>query len=167
MVRMGLLIGAVFPMRVVGFGVPKTTALAPTFIFATLVSGFALSWLNFALARGIVRPRLKQLATGLLQVRSAMQQATFSGDWSSCAPAICRLNERDEDELGAVAHSYNALLYALHEAHHVEAQIRDFTGTLSSSLSDLKNRSENLAAGRGHILPLLPGDSGLNCPKKR
>ncbi|WP_322628329.1 GGDEF domain-containing protein [Halothiobacillus sp.] len=46
----------------------------------------------------------------------------------------CRLQEDDEGELGAVANSYNALLYALHDAHRVEGQIRSFTQTLSSRL---------------------------------
>ncbi|HQS02136.1 MAG TPA: GGDEF domain-containing protein [Halothiobacillus sp.] len=179
MVSMGLVVGAAFPLFVMGFGVPKATALAPTFIAATLISGFVVGWLNFALASGIVRPRLKKLATGMQHVRGAMQQATFSGDWSSCDPAMCRLDERDEDELGAVAHSYNALLYALHEAHRIEAQIRDFTKTLSSKLDlhelgdqALSMLQANARAQGGAIVLERQGDwtvlasRGLNHPEK-
>jgi diguanylate cyclase (GGDEF)-like protein len=179
MVSMGLVMGAAFPLFVMGFGVPKTTALAPAFIAATLISGFIVGWLNFALASGIVRPRLKQLAAGMQQVRSAMQQATFTGDWSACDPTRCRLDERDQDELGAVAHSYNALLYALHEAHRIEAQIRDFTKTLSSKL-DLHELGDqaltmlqaNTRAQGGAIVLQRQGEwtvlaaRGLNQPEK-
>lgn len=134
MVAMGVVMGAAFPVFVLGFGVPKSTAFSPTFIIATLVAGLIVGGLNFALASRIVRPRLRQLSSRMQQVRAAMQQATFSGDWTACNPAVCRLHEQDEDELGAVAQSYNALLHALHEAHMVEARIRDFTQTLSSKL---------------------------------
>ncbi len=134
MVSMGLVMGAAFPGFVMGFGIPKSTALTPTFITATLIAGLVVGGLNFALASRIVRPRLKQLTARMQQVRTAMQQATFSGDWSACNPSVCRLDEHDEDELGAVAQSYNSLLYALHEAHMVEGQIREFTKTLSSKL---------------------------------
>lgn len=134
MVTMGVVMGAAFPVFVMGFGVPKSTAFSPSFIIATLVAGLVVGGLNFALASRIVRPRLRQLSARMQQVRLAMQQATFTGDWTACNPAVCRLHEQDEDELGAVAQSYNALLHALHDAHRVEGRIRDFTQTLSSKL---------------------------------
>ena len=76
--------------------------------------------------------------------------ATFSGDWTACNPAVCRLHEQDEDELGAVAQSYNALLHALHDAHMVEARIRDFTQTLSSKLDlyELGDQALGIVAGQ-------------------
>ncbi len=179
MLTMGLVMGAVFPLFVIGFGVPKTIALAPAFIAATLISGFVVGWLNFALASGIVRPRLRKLAAGMQQVRLAMQQATFTEDWSTCDPARCRLDERDQDELGALAHSYNSLLYALHEAHRIEAQIRSFTQTLSSQLdlhelgdSALVMLQANARAQGGALVLERQGEwivlasRGLNHPEK-
>ena len=134
MVTMGVVMGAVFPLFVMLFGVAESTAFSLTFILATLVAGLVVGVLNFALASKIVRPRLARLSQGMRDVSQAMDQATFTGDWSACDPATCQLQEEDEGELGAVANSYNALLYALHDAHLVEGQIRSFTQTLSSRL---------------------------------
>lgn len=134
MVTMGVIMGAIFPLFVMFFGVAKSTAFSPTFIVATLVAGFIVGVLNFALASKIVRPRLARLSQGMREASLAMDQAAFTGDWSACDPAVCLLKEQDEGDLGAVANSYNALLYALHDAHQVEGQIRNFTQTLSSSL---------------------------------
>lgn len=134
MVTMGVVIGAVFPLFVMLFGVREATALSPLFVMATLVAGFVVGIMNFLLASKIVRPRLVRLSEGMKDVSVAMDQAAFTGDWSGCDPAVCHLKERDKGELGAVADSYNALLYALHDAHQVEGQIRNFTQTLSSRL---------------------------------
>lgn len=141
MISLGLIMGALFPLFILGFGVPKATAFSVSFVTSTLIAGFVVGNLNFILASRIVRPRLIQLAERMQHVRSAMQKATFSGDWSACDPAECRLEERDEDEIGAVARSYNALLYALHDAHRIEDRIRHFTATLSSKL-DLNDLGE-------------------------
>lgn len=134
MISLGLVMGAVFPLFILAFGVPKEIAFSVSFVVSTLIAGFIVGNLNFLLASRIVRPRLTQLAERMRHVRGAMQKATYSGDWSACDPAECRLEERDEDELGAVAQSYNALLYALHDAHRIEDRIRHFTATLSSKL---------------------------------
>lgn len=152
MVTMGVVMGAAFPVFVMGFGVPKSTAFSPTFVIATLVAGLVVGGLNFALASRIVRPRLRQLSARMQQVRAVMQLATFSGDWTACNPAVCRLHEQDEDELGAVAQSYNALLHALHEAHMVEARIRDYTQTLSSKLDlhELGDQALGLLQANAH-----------------
>ncbi|ANJ66800.1 diguanylate cyclase [Halothiobacillus diazotrophicus] len=134
MVTMGVIMGAVFPLFVMLFGVAEATAFSTLFMMATLVAGFAVGILNYFLASKIVRPRLRRLSEGMKEVSEVMDQAAFTGDWSGCDPAVCLLTEQDEGELGAVAGSYNALLYALHDAHQIESQIRHFTQTLSSSL---------------------------------
>lgn len=145
MVTMGVVMGAVFPVFALVLGVPHNIALSHTFITATLAAGLVVGALNFLLASRIVRPRLRRLAGRMRQVCQAMQQATFTGDWSDCNPDNCRLEERDVGELGSVAQSYNALLGALHNAHLVEDQIRTFTKTLSSRL-DLYELSEQALA---------------------
>ncbi len=145
MVSLGLIMGALFPLFILVFGVPKEIAFSTSFIVSTLIAGLIVGNLNFVLASRIVRPRLVRLSERMQHVRSAMQKATFSGDWSSCDPAECRLEEQDEDEIGAVAQSYNALLYALHDAHRIEDRIRHFTATLSSKL-DLSELGEQALA---------------------
>ncbi|MFI9654377.1 sensor domain-containing diguanylate cyclase [Guyparkeria sp. GHLCS8-2] len=141
MVSMGILMGAIFPLVGVQMGISADLALSPAFIGTTLAAGLIVGGLNFALASRIVRPRLRRLTGRMRQVRSAMDQATYSGDWSECDPAVCQLNEQAEDELGDVADSYNALLQALHAAHRVEERIQNFNNTLSSQL-DLHDLSE-------------------------
>ncbi|MFO7809393.1 diguanylate cyclase [Guyparkeria sp.] len=141
MVSLGILTGAIFPLVAMELGVSADLALSPSFIVTTLAAGLIVGGLNFALASRIVRPRLRRLTARMRKVRSAMDQATYSGDWSECDPAICRLQEQAEDELGDVADSYNALLQALHAAHRVEERIQNFNNTLSSQL-DLHDLSE-------------------------
>ncbi len=145
MISMGILMGAIFPLVGVQMGISADLALSPTFIGTTLAAGLIVGGLNFALASRIVRPRLRRLTSRMRQVRSAMDQATYSGDWSECDPAVCQLKEQAEDELGDVADSYNALLQALHAAHRVEERIQDFNNTLSSQL-DLHDLSEQALA---------------------
>ncbi len=141
MVSLGILTGAIFPLVAMELGVSAELALSPSFIVTTLAAGLIVGGLNFALASRIVRPRLRRLTSRMRQVRSAMDQATYSGDWSECDPAVCQLKEQAEDELGDVADSYNALLQALHAAHRVEERIQNFNNTLSSQL-DLHDLSE-------------------------
>lgn len=141
MVSLGVLTGAIFPLVAVELGVSAELALSPTFVGTTLAAGLIVGGLNFALASRIVRPRLRRLTGKMRQVRSAMDQATYTGDWSECDPAVCQLKEQAEDELGDVADSYNALLQALHAAHRVEERIQNFNNTLSSQL-DLHDLSE-------------------------
>ncbi|MFI9651250.1 diguanylate cyclase [Guyparkeria halopsychrophila] len=145
MVSMGILMGAIFPLVGVQMGISADLALSPAFIGTTLAAGLIVGGLNFALASRIVRPRLRRLTSRMRQVRAAMDQATYSGDWSQCDPAVCQLKEQAEDELGDVADSYNALLQALHAAHLVEERIQNFNNTLSSQL-DLHDLSEQALA---------------------
>jgi len=134
MVTMGLVMGAIFPIMALQMGVSKDLAFSPGFITTTLTAGLIVGGLNFLLASKIIRPRLQQLTAKMHQVRLAMEQATFTGDWSACDPSVCRLQEQGEDELGDVANSYNALLQALHESHLMEMRIQNFNNTLSSQL---------------------------------
>lgn len=134
MVTMGIAMGAVFPIMAVQMGVTAKLAYSPAFIGITLAAGLIVGGLNFLMAKKIVRPRLVQLTARMRKVRNAMEQATFTGDWSACDPNVCRLEEQAEDELGDVANSYNALLQALHQSHLVEMRIQNFNNTLSSQL---------------------------------
>ena len=165
MVSMGILMGAIFPWAALQMGVSAELALSATFIGTTLTAGLIVGGLNFALASRIVRPRLRRLSGRMRKVRSAMDQATYSGDWSECDPAVCRLEEQAEDELGEVANSYNALLQALHSAHRVEERIQNFNNTLSSQLdlSDLSDQAltllmEHSDADGGAIILEKQGD---------
>ena len=165
MVAMGIVMGAIFPVAALQMGVSADLALSPTFIGTTLAAGLIVGGLNFALASRIVRPRLRRLSSRMRKVRSAMDQATYSGDWSECDPAVCRLEEQAEDELGEVANSYNALLQALHSAHRVEERIQNFNNTLSSQLdlADLSDQAlmllmEHSEADGGAIILEKKGD---------
>ncbi len=134
MALVGVVVGALFPILVKCFGISNTTAFSTTCVVVALLAGVIVSGVNFSLASRIVLPRLRRLSERMHQTRSAMQEESYRGAWRACNPALCRLNEVDEDEFGDVAQSYNALLHALHNAHMLEDQIRDFTQTLSSKL---------------------------------
>lgn len=179
MVLMGMAMGAIFPFVALKLGISNTQAFSPTFIGTTLAAGLVVGGLNFFLARKIVRPRLLRLSSRMHQVRQAMEQAAFTGDWSSCDPNVCRLKEQAKDELGDVANSYNALLTALHKAHVLETRIQNFNHTLSSQL-DLKDLCEQAltllrehASASGGAIVLerqgewtIPAAQGLVNPEK-
>jgi len=172
MVAMGILMGAIFPVAAWQLGVAADLALSPTFVGTTLAAGLIVGGLNFALASRIVRPRLRRLSGRMRKVRSAMEQATYTGDWSECDPAVCRLEEQAEDELGDVANSYNALLQALHSAHRVEERIQTFNNTLSSQLDlgDLSDQAltlliEHAEADGGAIILEKQGEWTLPAAK--
>lgn len=134
MLVLGAAMGIVFPWALLALGVPSPVAQGAPFRLACLLAGLAVGGLNFLLARRIVRPRLMRLAQRMQQVKQAIYQATYSGDWSACDPEICRIDETDEGELGSVAQSYNGLLHALHNAHTFEERLRDLNQALSSEL---------------------------------
>ena len=146
MVGFGVLIGLVFPIAIVGFGVPSTYTLRPAFFAATLTAGVVVGAVNFAIARSVVGVRVRSLSDRMGYVGDVLREATYSGDWGRCSPEHCQLPVDSEDALGDVAASFNQLLDVLAASRAVEDALSGFTRRLASHL-DVSELAEATLAG--------------------
>lgn len=142
MCAFGLVIGLVFPFAVVALGVPPGISLRPGFFAATVAAGLLVGEVNNALARGVVGVRLRSLAGAMRRVEGALEQATFSGDWSGCDPQSCKVVVDSADELGQAASSFNRLVEGLATSHRVAADVGAVSEALAAHLE-----LDELAAG--------------------
>ena len=159
MTGLGLVIGLAFPFAIIPLGVPADRVLRPTFFLATVVAGLLVGAINFVLARRVVGLRLRRLSHGMRHVGKAVEEATYSGDWSRCSPEACHLEVDSEDELGDAARSFNELLDSLAESRRVERAMTGFAAVLSSHL-ELEESAEAALHG---LLDHALADAGALC----
>lgn len=134
MMGLGLLMGLVFPWFSLAMGVPRPLALSGEFILACTLAGIIVGGLNFALTKHVVSPRLRQLIEGMHSVSDGMKQATYTGNWGDCDVLSAHLPAQTQDDLGALARSYNTLLDALCASYQMHDVVKVFTRILSSKL---------------------------------
>ncbi len=134
MMGLGLAIGLIFPPFTLVLGLPATSVLTPAFFAATLSAGLMVGGINYALARIVVGIRVRQLAARMEKVRTALQTATYTGDWSTCTPEQCLIDVDSTDEFGDSASSFNQLVMALSSSNQVEEHVRALSATLSAHL---------------------------------
>ena len=135
MVMFGILAGVVFPFFVVFMGVSEAKALSPMFFAATLCAGITVGGLNYLIAHWVIRPRLRYLSQKMGDIGTQIQQATYTGDWTSCSPEKCAVQVESDAEIGGCALAFNSLLDAFSESRHVEQAVVNFTHSLSSTLN--------------------------------
>lgn len=150
MVMFGVLAGVVFPFFVLLLGVSEGKALSPVFFAATVFAGTAVGGLNYLIAHWVIRPRLRYLSQKMGDIGVQIQQATYTGDWSSCTPEQCAVKVESEDEIGGCALAFNRLLDAFSESRHVEQSVVNFTHSLSSTLDVEELAAEALAQIMAH-----------------
>ena len=134
MIGVGVLIGAVFPPMLVGFGVPGEIVLTPFFFGVCLVAGIAVGGVNIRLMRVVVMPRLRALVDGMQMIQSVVESETYTGDWTDCDPDSCRLQVDSNDVIGECASSFNHLIQVLQHSHEVEERVGEFSKTMTSQL---------------------------------
>ncbi|MEK6721069.1 MAG: diguanylate cyclase [Chloroflexota bacterium] len=134
MIGLGLMIGFIFPPFTLVLGLPASSVLTVPFFVACLTAGLMVGGINYALARFVVGSRVRQLAARMEKVRTALQTATYSGDWSTCTPEQCLIDVDSTDEFGDSASSFNELVLALSSSNQVEEHVRALSATLSAHL---------------------------------
>jgi two-component system cell cycle response regulator len=134
MVGLGLLTGLVFPPFVLLLGLPAERVLEPTFFSATLGAGLLVGALNFWLARSVVGARLELLRGRMAEIEETVRRVVELGDASGCDPDACRMQVDSDDELGAVAEAFNALVEALAASHRVNDVDRRMGALLAAHL---------------------------------
>ena len=141
MLGFGWVIGLLFPFVMVVLGVPRETALRPVVFAATLVAGLVVAQVNFVLAQGVVGVRLRALASGMQRVEGSLVDAAFTGDWTACDPAACKVPVDSNDELGEVAASFDKLVEGLATSHRVSDSVTALSEALAAHL-ELRALSE-------------------------
>ncbi len=134
MIGVGLVIGLVFPPMLVVFGVPAEIVITPFFFCVCLAAGTVVGGVNILLARLVVMPRLRALVDGMRFVENVVEDATFTGDWSRCDPATCRLPVDSRDVIGESAAAFNRLIESLRYSHDVQENVAEFSKTMTSHL---------------------------------
>ena len=134
MIGIGIVIGAVFPPMLVGFGVPAEIVLTPFFFGVCLLAGIVVGGVNIWLMRVVVMPRLRALVDGMRKIQSVVESATYTGDWSDCDPQSCQLPVDSNDVIGESADAFNHLIRVLQHSHEVEERVGEFSKTMTSQL---------------------------------
>jgi len=160
----GLVIGLVFPPAMIALGVPAEFVLRPEFFTATVTAGLLVGGVNFLLARIVVGSRLRLLTSRMHHVANALEEATFSGDWSRCSPEECELEVDSADEIGEAAASFNQMLYSLAGSRRIEEALGGYTRMLASHLeldqlagAVLAGMIRNAGAAAGALLVVQDG----------
>ncbi|MEF3194278.1 MAG: HAMP domain-containing protein, partial [Halothiobacillaceae bacterium] len=133
MVAFGLGVGLLFPLFLVVLGVPAAHVLNPGFFAACLTAGAIAGTVNQALARWIVGSRLRLLAERMDFV-AANLRSSESFDHRSCGPERCRIPDDSDDEIGASARAFNAMVHALAESYRTEQAVRSFSDLMVSRI---------------------------------
>jgi diguanylate cyclase (GGDEF)-like protein len=155
MIGFGLIIGVVFPFAVIPLGVPSDVAIRPLFFAATIIAGLLVGLVNTALVQMVVGVRLRALASSMQRVEGALQEASYTGDWSTCDPESCRIPVDSTDELGEAADSFNRLVESLAASHRVTDGMTAVGQSLAAHLE-----LENLAEATLQELHLRTGVDG-------
>ena len=134
MTGLGLLMGVAFPFFVVALGVPSRYVITPGFFVATIGAGLTVGAANHYLSRLVVRSRLRFMRSKMSTVEETLRRSTYSDDVSNCTPEMCAIPVDSEDELGAVAASFNRLVEAQASSHMATLEARRFAAILSSHI---------------------------------
>ncbi|MEW6765332.1 MAG: diguanylate cyclase [Pseudomonadota bacterium] len=133
MIAFGLGIGLVFPFFLRALGVPVDLVMSPGFLAACLTAGALAGTFNQALARWVVGSRLRLLAERMDFV-AANLRSSESFDHRSCGPDHCRIPDDSDDEIGASARAFNAMVHALAESYRTEQAVQSFSDLMVSRI---------------------------------
>ncbi len=133
MIAFGLGIGLVFPFFLRALGVPIDLVMSPGFVAACLTAGALAGTFNQALARWVVGSRLRLLAERMDFV-AANLRSSESFDHHSCGPDRCRIPDDSDDEIGASARAFNAMVHALAESYRTEQAVQSFSDLMVSRI---------------------------------
>lgn len=135
MVVFGLLMGLAFPTMMTWLGFDADSVYTLKIFMASMFAGVVMGAINFFWVNVTVRPHLRLLADRMKGIESVLKHTIQQEDWSAaCQNRTCFIDENSNDEIGASAQSFNALLRALVKSHDIETTLKELSHTLSSSL---------------------------------
>lgn len=135
MVVFGLLMGLAFPTIMTWLGFEAESVYTLKFFMASMFAGVVMGAINFFWVNVTVRPHLRLLADRMKGIESVLKHTIQQEGWSAaCQNRTCFIDENSNDEIGASAQSFNALLRALVKSHDMETTLKELSSTLSSSL---------------------------------
>lgn len=134
MVAFGLLVGLAFPYAVHRMGVPKEHVLSLRFHVYCVLAGLMVAGVNMVIANGVVRARLRLLASRLEDVRARLERVQHESDASGCDPEHCLLPVDSNDELGRTSAAFNQMAGALADALRTNSAVRRLGERLAEQL---------------------------------
>lgn len=134
MIGFGVIIGIIFPFFSLILGIPASYVLKPIFIISCILAGVFVGAFNIFLSRKIVGKRIKVLAEKMMYVEKKINERSDSNNTSLCNDENCSIIVDSEDVIGDSARAFNLLVQSLSESYQMEADIKNFNLSISSSL---------------------------------
>lgn len=129
MVVLGVLVGLAFPPFARVLGVPREYVSTPAFTLACVGAGVLMGITSWVFARTVVGRRLRLLADQLTVVAAAVDDSGRTGHLP--VHATERIVVDSDDDLGACAGAFNALLEALERGEHFRALVRNASDVIT------------------------------------
>jgi len=133
MLGFGFLMGISFPYFMLVLGFDKSQVLTPEFYSATLIAGFLVALINFAMVRSIIGQRLALQTERMRSVSDVVRQQAAHEELELDASRL-KLVVDSDDDVGEAARSFNELVDSLGRSTQVAQDINRFTKMVSSYL---------------------------------
>ena len=134
MIGFGVVVGIIFPVFTLGFGVSREIAFSWKFIAACIAAGAIVGTVNIVLSRVVVAKRLRLLTSRMQKVQVGLMKGVKGGDMSDCTPENCHIKVDSTDEIGESAYAFNCLVDALSDSINSERALLGYTEMLTSNL---------------------------------
>ncbi|MDH5361158.1 MAG: GGDEF domain-containing protein [Gammaproteobacteria bacterium] len=133
MLGFGFLMGISFPYFMLALGFDKSQVLTPEFYSATLIAGFLVALINFAMVRSIIGRRLALQTERMRSVSDVVRQQAVHEELELDASSLKLIVDSDDD-VGDAARSFNELIDSLGRSTQVAQDISRFTKMVSAYL---------------------------------
>ena len=133
MLGFGFLMGISFPYFMLALGFDKSQVLTPEFYSATLIAGFLVALINFAMVRSIIGWRLALQTERMRSVSDVVRQQAVHEELELDASSLKLIVDSDDD-VGDAARSFNELIDSLGRSTQVAQDISRFTKMVSAYL---------------------------------
>ena len=113
MVGFGTAVGLVFPYFVMYFNVPKSIAKSTEFVFACIVAGILVGFVNMIIVRLVIENRFKIMSDKMSSVEKKLRSTILSSNKSYFNIEDSKIPITSKDEIGRNAEIYNKLVETL------------------------------------------------------
>lgn len=135
LLALGVLVGAIFPVLLVGIGFDADRIYQPHVWFASILTGIIISWLSYLLARRSINPALQDFIYRLYKIDSMLKQTSETLHWTkACDGQNCFMEDISADEIGEAMKAFNNALSSLIKFYNTSAALHDLSNTVSASL---------------------------------
>ncbi|WKY47288.1 GGDEF domain-containing protein [Eubacteriaceae bacterium ES3] len=113
MIGFGVLIGIVFPLFTILFGIDPQIAFSPIFVFACIIAGALVGFVNIFLTKIIVKKQMTVMAEKMEMIKNKFTKAAQGFEVEQCDITSCHLDTSSMDVFGNNAQNFNSLVDTL------------------------------------------------------